>query len=76
MADKLETTMNAIAKTPTPRSGSGEFGGETGEGFGKHMQTKGANVIPIKTRDGLKGKAGNDLASPFIGAFKKGKQVG
>lgn len=76
MADKLSTTMNSIAKTPTPHSGSGEFGGETNADFGKHMQTKGANVIPIKTRDGLKGKPGNDLNSPFIDAFRKGKQIG
>jgi len=75
MADKLETTMNTICKTPTKSTGSGEFGGETAGAFGKHMQTKGADVIPIKTRDSLPKNKGGSLESPFLDAFKKGKQV-
>lgn len=75
MADTLKTTMNQISKTPTKDSGSGEFGGESAAPFGSHKQSKGPNVIPIKTRDGLKGKAGNDLKTPFVDAFRKGTQV-
>lgn len=76
MADKLSTTMNTIAKTPTKSSGSGEFGGETVDGFGKHKQSTGANVIPIKTRDSLPKHKGGPLESPFLNAFKEGKQIG
>jgi len=75
MADKLETTMKPFSKAPSPSSGSGEFGGETAGAFGKHLQTKGANVIPVKTRDVLRGKAGKDLASPFIDAFKNRTRI-
>lgn len=59
MADQVKTTMNTPKmKTPTPSSGSGEFGGDAAAPFSAHKQTTGAGVIPIKTRESLNGTPG------------------
>lgn len=59
MADQIKTTMNTPKmKTPTMDSGSGQFGGDGAAPFSQHKQTRGAGVIPIKTREALSGHPG------------------
>ena len=59
MSDSVKTTMNTPKfATLSMKSGSGDFGGDSESEFGKHKQTGGAGVIPIKTRENLAGHPG------------------